>query len=163
NLQREWELALPEQDFARLASEPIMANHWIAASTFTKETLVENGIDPNRVHIVPYGVQHERFQPRADGAEGRLKLLFVGSLTQRKGIRYLLEALKLLDTRQVEATVCGWAAQDLTLFHGFENTVKLRLSASHAELAEAYASSDLFVFPSLAEGFGHVLLEAMAA
>jgi glycosyltransferase involved in cell wall biosynthesis len=163
NLQREWELALPEEDFARLAAEPIMAGHWIAASSFTKETLVENGIDPKRVHIVPYGVRPERFQSRAGGAEGRLKLLFVGNLTQRKGIRYLLEALRLLDTRQVEATVYGWAGHDMSLFHGFEDAVNLRLSASQAELAQAYASSDLFVFPSLAEGFGHVLLEAMAA
>ncbi|HLK62889.1 MAG TPA: glycosyltransferase family 4 protein [Bryobacteraceae bacterium] len=162
-LQREWELALPEQDFARLAAEPHMADHWIAASSFTRDTLVEHGIDAGRVHIVPYGVRPERFQKTGARAQGRLKLLFVGSITQRKGIRYLLEALRLLDTRQVEVTVCGWAVDDLMLFRGFEDVVKVCPSASAVELSEAYASSDLFVFPSLAEGFGHVLLEAMAA
>lgn len=163
-LEREWELALPDDDFARLAEEPKMAGHWIAASSFTKSTLVENGIDPQRVHIVPYGVRRERFEARNTRTESlRLKLLFVGSITQRKGVRYLLDALRLLDTRHVEATVCGWAVDDLSLFRGYEQVVTLRPSASPAELAELYRSADLFVFPSLAEGFGHVLLEAMAA
>ncbi|MEI9973828.1 MAG: glycosyltransferase family 4 protein [Ignavibacteriota bacterium] len=163
-LQREWELALPDEDFLRLATEPEMAGHWIVASSFTKRTLVENGIDPQRVHIVPYGVHDERFQSRPPRAESRrLKLLFVGSITQRKGIRYLLDALRMLDRTRVEVTVCGWAVDDLRLFRGYEDVVTLRPSASPAVLAEAYGAADLFVFPSLAEGFGHVLLEAMAA
>jgi glycosyltransferase involved in cell wall biosynthesis len=163
-LEREWELALPEEDFARLAEEPAMAGNWIVASRFTKQTLVENGIDGSRVRIVPYGVDTARFEaPAAKIAGPRLKLLFVGSITQRKGIRYLLQALDLLDTRHVELTICGWAVDDLRLFRGYEGTVTLRPGATAAELAQAYGSADLFVFPSLAEGFGHVLLEAMAS
>ena len=164
-LLKEWELALPEAEFARLEQEPSMAQHWIAASSYTRQTLADHGIPPDRVHVVPYGVDAERFaggRPARSGA-GKLKLLFVGSINQRKGIKYLLEALDLLDDPQIELTVCGWAVDGLQLFRGYEDRVVLRPSASAAELLEAYRSADLFVFPSLAEGFGQVLLEAMAA
>lgn len=163
-LRKEWELALPEADFARLQQEPSMAQHWIAASSYTRQTLAENGIPTERIHIVPYGVDAERFAgatPRSQN--GKLKLLFVGTISQRKGIQYLLEALDLLGTRHIELTVCGWAVDDLQLFRGYQDRVTLRPSASASELLQAYRSADLFVFPSLAEGFGHVLLEAMAA
>jgi glycosyltransferase involved in cell wall biosynthesis len=168
-LEREWELALPEEDFARLAAEPAMASEWIVASSYTRQSLTENGIDGRRIHVVPYGVDAGRFEPPPAKITGeRLKVLFVGSITQRKGIRYLLKALDLLgaralNSRHVEVTVCGWAVDDLRLFKDYEGVVTVRPNASAADLAEAYRSADLFVFPSLAEGFGHVLLEAMAS
>ena len=63
SLNREWELALPETDFQALVQESRMADHWICASSFTKQTLVENGAAAERIHVVPYGVDLERFQP----------------------------------------------------------------------------------------------------
>jgi glycosyltransferase involved in cell wall biosynthesis len=51
---------------------------------------------------------------------------------------------------------------DLRLFEPLGSRVRIRPSVSDSELLEAYRSSDLLVFPSVAEGFGHVLLEAMA-
>lgn len=163
-LLKEWELALPEEDFARLAAEPAMAQHWIAASSYTRQTLAEHGIPAERVHTAPYGVDAERFAGRAaGGGGGKLKLLFVGSISQRKGIKYLLEALDLLQDPGIELTVCGWAVDDLALFRGYEGRVTVRPSVNNDELLEAYRAADLFVFPSLAEGFGQVLLEAMAA
>jgi glycosyltransferase involved in cell wall biosynthesis len=58
--------------------------------------------------------------------------------------------------------ICGRVLDDLKLFEPYRDRVTIRPSVSHAELAAAYQSADLFVFPSVAEGFGHVLLEAMA-
>jgi glycosyltransferase involved in cell wall biosynthesis len=166
SLRKEWELALPEQDFERLAQEPGMAETLIVASDFSKQTLIENGIGRERIHVVPYGVDLEKFHPaphRKRSAPGSpLKLLFVGQINQRKGIKYLLEALKLLPGSAVELTICGRVIDDLQLFRDLGDQVKVRGSVSFAKLLEAYQTCDLFVFPSLAEGFGHVLLEAMA-
>ena len=71
---------LPETDFERLVAETKMAGAWLAASAFTKSTLVENGIPAERIHVVPYGVNLERFHPRRVRLQstGPLKLLFVG-------------------------------------------------------------------------------------
>ena len=166
SLAKEWELALPPKDFEKLAEETQMADCWIVASSFSRRTLVENGIGSARIHVAPYGVDLERFHPapgeRAVSGGKPLRLLFVGTINQRKGVRYLIEALRLLGDRPVELVVCGRAVDDLSLFRSLGGRVRVRPSVGNAQLVAEYQSADLFVFPSLAEGFGHVLLEAMA-
>jgi len=166
SLKKEWELALPEQDFKRLANEAALAQHWIAASSFTRATLAQNGIDPSRIHVVPYGVDSRHFRPPSQRKLDRsrpLRLLFVGTINQRKGIKYLLQALELLPGLPLEVTVCGRPVDDLALFRQFADRVRIRPSVSASELLECYQEAELFVFPSVAEGFGQVLLEAMAS
>ena len=168
SLGKEWELALPPSDYRKLVEEVTMAEHWLAASTFTRATLTENGVDPARVHVIPYGVHLDRFTPGPEWPDkGRakrpLRLLFVGTINQRKGISYLMEAVRAFPADQVELLVCGRAVDDLALFEGLSPQVRVRVSVSSAELRKAYQWADLFVFPSIAEGFGHVLLEAMAS
>ncbi|MGH9629447.1 MAG: glycosyltransferase family 4 protein [Bryobacteraceae bacterium] len=165
SLLKEWELALPESDFRKLVEETGMAQHWIVASSFTRATLIDNGAPEERVFVAPYGINLERFRVKQNSEwhnSGTLKLLFVGTINQRKGIRYLLEALDLVKTKQVQLVVCGRVVDDLEIFKAYAGRVDIRPSVSRNELIAAYHECDLFIFPSLAEGFGHVLLEAMA-
>jgi glycosyltransferase involved in cell wall biosynthesis len=164
SLQKEWELALPEQQFDMLCEETQMAHNWIVASSFTRQTLIENGAPAERIHVAPYGVELERFQPTytRPGEQGPLRILFAGTINQRKGIAYLLDALRLLNTKQIQFAIRGRAADDLALLRSSAPDVDIRLNVSNAELIEAYQTSDFFVFPSVAEGFGHVILEALA-
>ena len=166
SLRQEWELSLPEDDFMRLVQETTMPTHILAASTFTKTTLVENGTDAADVSVIPYGVDCERFSPApaaARSASAPLRLLFVGRINQRKGVKYLLEAMRLLATKNVHLTVCGRVVDGLDLFKPFASQVDIRPSVSNEELIRAYQEADLFVFPSVAEGFGQVLLESLAS
>lgn len=165
SLQKEWELALAEEDFQRMCEEASMADEWIAASSFTRRTLIENGADPNRVHVATYGVNLVRFHPgeRTRGGDGPLRILFVGTVNQRKGIKYLLEAVCELGTRQIELVIRGRAVDDLSLVRRMAPNANIRLSVSHEDLLSAYQTCDLFVFPSIGEGFGHVLLESLAS
>ncbi len=166
SLEQEWELSLPEEDFQHLVRETAMAADFLCASSFTRATLIENGAPAERIRVVPYGVDSTRFRPdpeRSHSAAGKLRLLFVGRINQRKGIKYLLEALRLLNTREVELTVCGRVVDGLELFRPFADRVRVRPSVSAAELVSAYQRADLFVFPSVAEGFGQVLLEALSS
>jgi glycosyltransferase involved in cell wall biosynthesis len=164
SLGKEWELALPEQDFTRLVEEPQLAAHILAASSFTRDTLVENGTPADRITVVPYGVDCARFSPSPHPrqADKILRLLFVGRINQRKGIKYLLEALRLLDRRDVHLSVCGRVVDSLDLFKPFAGQVDVQPDVTHEALVAAYRQADLFVFPSVAEGFGQVLLEALA-
>jgi len=165
SLRQEWELSLPEEDFQHLVRESTMAAHILVASSFTKETLVENGSPRSSIRVVPYGVDTDRFSPdsrRRSPSGSKLRLLFVGRINQRKGIKYLLEALRLLHSGDVQLTVCGRVVDGLELFRSFAGQVEVRPSVSAAELVAAYQSADMFVFPSVAEGFGQVLLEALS-
>ena len=165
SLDKEWELALPEPDFNRLVEEVAMAQHWIVASHFTKKTLMDAGIPGERIGVVPYGVELSAFTWKKDSYSSRrpLRLLFVGTLGQRKGIKYLVQALELLPPGSVELTVCGRAVDDMAIFRESRVAIKLCPSISAEGLLNAYRAADVFVFPSLAEGFAHVLLEAMAS
>lgn len=164
SLSREWELALPEPDFARLAAEPHMADHWLVASSFTRNTLCEAGIPTARIHVLPYGTDIQRFSPAPGGnrwRSGPLRLLFVGTAGQRKGINYLLNALDGLPAGKVELTVCG-RVEESALLRDRRRSIRVRGFVSDKELVDVYRTAHVFVLPSLAEGFGHVLLEAMA-
>ena len=164
SLLQEWELALEPEDFDHLVQETRMAARFLVASTFTRDSLIENGAAASTITVIPYGVDLHRFHPAAQppSTAGKLKLLFVGRINQRKGIKYLLEALRLLETQEVELTICGRVLDDLALFDAFAGQVKIRPSVSAEELVQAYQAADLFVFPSVAEGFAQVLLESLA-
>ncbi len=170
SLRQEWELALPEDDFQHLVEEPRLAARFLCASSFTRGSLIENGADPSAIRVVPYGVDADRFRPdpgRRSAPGAKLRLLFVGRINQRKGIKYLLEALRLLRTEEVHLTVCGRVIDGLDLFRPFASQtgvqIDVRPSVSATDLVAAYQSADLFVFPSVAEGFGQVLLESLAS
>ena len=166
SLQQEWELALPEQDFEHLVAETRMASRFLAASSFTRSSLLENGASPDAISVVPYGVDLERFHPAPEpsaAAQNRpLQLLFVGRINQRKGVKYLLESLKNFSPRDVRLTVCGRVVDSLSLFRASGLEIDLRPFVSGDDLVRAYQSADLFVFPSVAEGFAQVLLESLA-
>ena len=166
SLEQEWELSLPDKDFQHLVLEPTLAAKILVASSFTKATLVENGIPSGRIDVIPYGVDTIRFYPAPQHRAvpgSSLRLLFVGRINQRKGIKYLLEALRLLNDPNIHLTVCGRVVDGLELFKPFASQVAIRPSVSIPELVRAYQSADLFVFPSVAEGFGQVLLESLAS
>jgi len=165
SLSKEWELALTDEDFRHLVDESASADYWIAASHFTKQTLIDAGIPRDRIAVIPYGVEAAKYATRkVTRAKSRpIQLLFVGTLGQRKGIKYLLQAMEMLPKDSVELTLCGRAIDDLALFHKCSSRLRLRPSISAEGLREAYSTADVFVFPSLAEGFAHVLLEAMAS
>jgi len=165
SLDKEWELALPTEDFNRLVHECDMAQQWLVASTFSKRTLVESGLPSENIHVIPYGTDLDRFRPHGrERSTGRpLQLLFVGSLGQRKGITYLLDAVASLPPGSVELTMCGRPVDDMRLLAESKAPLRVLPSISAEGLVAAYQEADVFVFPSLAEGFGHVLLEAMAS
>jgi glycosyltransferase involved in cell wall biosynthesis len=164
SLEKEWELALPEHEFQSLVQESSMPDYWIVASSFTKKTLIENGAPAERIYVIPYGTDLGHFKPeRANASVKRpLRLVFIGTVCQRKGVKYLVDALESLPAGAAELTICGRLIDDAATLLMSRPSIHLRAFVSSEELLHEFQSSDVFVFPSLAEGFGHVLLEAMA-
>lgn len=140
-----------------------LADHIFVASTFTAKTLKSFTGDLAPVHIIPYG-----FPPVAEQREyvpvlnRRLKILFVGGLSQRKGISYLFKATEELKDI-VELTIVGQKPhRDCQILN--ENLAKYTWipQMSHPEILQLMRKQDVLIFPSLFEGFGLVVTEAMS-
>lgn len=165
SLVAEMELSIGSGAFNRLASEAGFATGCIAASSHTARTLVENGVDKSRIRVVPYGVCHENFPQRSQApiATQPFVVIFVGSLVQRKGLKYLLDAIRLLGSKQIRLKLRGRGVCDERLLKSYSDLdLDIVLGASQTKIVEDLHASDLFALPSLEEGFAHVLLEAMS-
>mgnify|MGYP005846986187 CR=1 FL=1 len=165
SLEAEVELSATEREFEALASEPHLANGWVAASSFTARTLAEHGIPLDQIQITPYGVEVEHFPARLapPAADSPFTVIFVGSMIQRKGLSYLLDAVRMLGTRQVRVLLCGRGFIDRALIGQYSDiTVEVKVGLPRAELVRQIQASDVLVLPSLVEGFAHVILETMS-
>jgi glycosyltransferase involved in cell wall biosynthesis len=143
----------------------------VATSPATKQLLVRDfGVEEARITVAVPGVDPA---PRATGgpAEGPLQLLAVGAIVPRKGYGVLVEALATLRDRDWHLTLVGApdrspeAARDLSAAiatAGLEDRILLAGAVDDTTLAAAYDGADLFVMPSLFEGYGMVLTEALA-
>jgi glycosyltransferase involved in cell wall biosynthesis len=165
SLLREEELRASTAEFESLAAEPHLANGWLVASTFTRKTLVEHGIPEAAIRVVPYGIDGSLFPLRGvERRRGNLRVVFLGSLIQRKGLSYLLDAVRKLSSHNVEVILCGRGRPDEALLRYYHDVrVSVRLDMTRKDVVAELHASDVFVFPSLAEGFAHVILQAMAA
>jgi glycosyltransferase involved in cell wall biosynthesis len=143
-----------------------------ANSSFTQKLILE--LDNVPVTVIPYGLTIEAKPPLPLLPDAVPQILFVGRLDERKGLKYLLEALPLvLQEQAVRLRIVGrgiledeikfqCAAMGLNTFVDFLGFV------SKEELADEYAACSLFVLPAIVdskgdtEGLGIVLIEALA-
>ena len=137
----------------------------IAVSAFTKSQVVSLlGVEPSKVHVVHHGIR--RLDLPAVAREP--VILSVGAIQKRKNIARLVEAFETVDPawRLVLAGSCGYGATEIRA-RIEKSPARGRISVpgyvSPAELAAWYARAQIFAFPSLDEGFGMPVLEAMAA
>jgi glycosyltransferase involved in cell wall biosynthesis len=137
----------------------------IAVSAFTKSQVVSLlGVEPGKVHVVHHGIR--RLDLPAVAREP--VILSVGAIQKRKNIARLVEAFETVDPawRLVLAGSCGYGATEIRA-RIEKSPARGRISVpgyvSPAELAAWYARAQIFAFPSLDEGFGMPVLEAMAA
>jgi glycosyltransferase involved in cell wall biosynthesis len=126
------------------------------------------GAPPERLEIIPIGINVEAFRPGTEPREPLL--LFVGSLIERKGVRVLLEAaaqvFQQLPTYRLAIVGEGplrAAVEQQAQASGIASQVEFVGPQTQAEVSGWMRRARLFVLPSLEEAFGVVLLEAMAS
>lgn len=154
------------------------ADKLIAVSNYTARSVIEEyGIQPTKISVIPNAVDINIFNPDIDGTEFRKKLnigsekviLFVGRLDFQKGIEYLISAFSkiILDFPEVKLIVVGDGplknhVRAVISKYNLSGSIFLLGRVDVKDLPDIYAACDLFVVPSLMEGFGIVYLEAMA-
>jgi glycosyltransferase involved in cell wall biosynthesis len=161
---------VPEAYFSRREQEWAMADRVVVNSAFCKQALVRQGVAAEKVFIVPLCYEADQAPtPRSElrtlnssPSTPPLRVLFLGQVILRKGIQYLMEAARKLVNENIHFDVVGpigisddaraSAPRNLT-FHG---------RTSRAEATQWYARADVFVLPTLSDGFAITQLEAMA-
>jgi glycosyltransferase involved in cell wall biosynthesis len=125
--------------------------------------------DPGRLWYVPNGVEEKFFLKREYAEKTLLRLLYVGTWLDRKGIYYLVDAFRMLIRRNlaVELTVAGCVSSEADVKAFFSPEVRNRIRVlpfvNREDMPDVYAEHDIFLLPSLMEGMPLSLLEAMAA
>jgi len=128
---------------------------------------------PGDYRIIPHGVDLDRFSeeilPIEDFCDGKLNILFVSRLEERKGIRYLLKAFKKVKEEIPQSRLIIVGPGNERRYNDWVQAVKLKDVVfvgytSYADLPRYYRTADIFCIPAVGrESFGIVLLEAMAA
>lgn len=164
----DFEDVLDEKDIADIKRALAMCDRIICASGVTRRS-VEEGTDFEApFDVIPYGsklLEHSDVDPRQFwGNEKRIRLLTVCQLTQRKGMHWVFEALKRLPSEisdRFEHVIVSHVGDPAIADMAPSGTRTLQ-RLTEAELSALMASADLFLMPSVIEGFGLVYVEAMS-
>lgn len=140
-----------------------LADLVLVPSPFVRDDLLRRGVHPDRLVLLPYGVDLERFVPcERNNHTGSVRILYVGQVGYRKGLPYIVAALGRLGMNLSSLRVVGPVVHQSRILERRLQGVNYIGVVRHQELTTQYHEADIFVLPSLAEGMALVVLEAMA-
>ncbi len=169
-----------------------LADLILAGSKFVVDGLKTCGVVEEKCRVVPYGVPLEQFHPPTSSSligdvpipvpsslmgdvpsggeqQGRkpinrpLRVLFIGEVGLRKGVPYLLEALRMLNTKNIEARLIGKISIAEEIVKRYQKYATFYGTIPRNQIKEHYAWADVFVLPSICEGSATVTYEALAS
>ena len=149
--------------FQYIFLKPILKSVWknagvvIANSEGLKNLALKTMNIP--IKVIYNGIDTKEFKPKFSKNK-KLKILCVSRLIQRKGIEYLINAVKNLD---VELTIIGKGTQESYLKSIASKNIEFLGYIPHENIEKYYQDADIFVLPSLNEGMSNTVLEAMAS
>jgi glycosyltransferase involved in cell wall biosynthesis len=138
------------------------ADYICIPSLFSKRTFLEKGVAENKILHIPYGVDLTNFRqiPKKDNV---FRIIFVGKSCLRKGVHYLIQAFSDLKLKNAELILVGPVADDIKqFFKKYSGQFKYVGHVPQNELYKYYSQSSVFVLPSIEDGFGMVIIQAMA-
>lgn len=147
----------------RCRQEALEADHVLVPSDYVRDTLIARGTRAERIQVLPYGVDTSRFQPLPRGERRGFRILFVGTLSQRKGIKYLLEAVKRLRLPEAQLLLVGRQIGNPAALAPYAAQFRHVPHVPYHEVHRLFADADVFVYPSLHEGSAFATYEAMAS
>jgi len=148
----------------RKDAELDLADVVVCPSEFVRSSLPANSLAQKKVLVVPFGspAVHSSLRVGQKQTGGRLKVLFAGSMSQRKGLADLFAAMRLLDSTRIELHVMGKPLVPLAFYQSQFPDFTHHPPRSHAGVLNLMRQCDVLVLPSIAEGRALVQQEAMA-
>ncbi len=151
---------------AREESEYAESDIITVPSIFAYRSFIEQGIGAEKLRLLPYGVNVSRFQPVAKPLEDQFDILYVGAMSLQKGIQYLVQAYQKLSHPNKSLTFVGTPSPELMALLQARNLwpadIKVLGHMPQTELKNSMSRSHVLVLPSVQDGFGMVMAQAMA-
>jgi hypothetical protein len=157
----------PAKYWTSWREECSLADRIVVNSAWSLKALVSEGVPENKLRVVPLAYEAPRTifskdYPSAFSLQRPLRVLFLGQINLRKGVGPLLEAIRLLRREPVEFTFVGSVQMPIPQDLRNEPRIHWVGAVPHERAREFYRGADLFMFPTLSDGFGLTQLEAQA-
>ncbi len=149
-----------------------LADAVIVLTPRSARVMLDAGVDAERLHVIPSGVEQRLFDGADDGdalaGVPHPRVVFVGRLAQQKGVTHLVDAAARLRTPGVSVTLVGDGPDRAALERqaaglGVADRVRFLGFRAHDEVPAVLAATDVLVLPSVYEELGSVLLEGLQA
>jgi glycosyltransferase involved in cell wall biosynthesis len=166
----DWEMTMgggisdSQAKLERKTGELELAEMIICPSEFVAGSLPESARTKKKIIIAPFGSPPSGSQQNYERATtgGKLRVLFAGSMSQRKGLADLFAAIRLLKRSDVELVVMGMTQAPMEFYRTQLNQFTYEFGRSHAEVLKLMHTCDVFCLPSIVEGRALVMQEAMS-
>jgi alpha-maltose-1-phosphate synthase len=154
----------PENEIAAERREHELADKIMAPSSFVAATLVENGVDKEKIVVNPFGTDTSVFYPPNEFrcCDQELHFLFVGGISPRKGIPDLIEAWQLANLENARLTIVGGGVVPSKCKDKCPKTISWVGKKSRQDVASLMRRCNALIFPSHFEGLAQVQVEALA-
>lgn len=141
------------------------ADYFLVPSQIVKKSLEFSGANSEKIKVIPYGVDTSKFKfIKKKNVNKPLHLIYVGQISFRKGLHHLLKVISEYAPDRVKLTVAGAYTADSVFVKEYGNKENIEFVGfvTRDVLAKKYQESDAFIFPTLGEGYGLVVLEALS-
>lgn len=151
-----------DEKLARKSRELDLADTVICPSAFVLDSLPEPARLAKKCIIAPFGSPQVNASQSSSPPGGRLRFLFAGALTQRKGLADLFAAMKLVRSKEAELVVMGSSILSMAFYRKEFASFVYEPPRPHAGVLQLMRSCHVLVLPSIVEGRALVQQEAMA-
>jgi glycosyltransferase involved in cell wall biosynthesis len=148
----------------RKLQEYELANFILVLSSFARQTLIKQGVESSKIHLVNLGFDPCKFIPKINYSYihgSPLRIIYTGIITKRKGVHLISNVANRLQHLSIEWVFVGSKDDAFDCINGLPNSRYIPY-LQHDKLVKELHGSDIFVLPSYLDSWGMVVIEAMA-
>jgi hypothetical protein len=153
---------IPDLYFDRLSAEWKRASMIVVNSEWSRAGLIDQGVPPEKLRILPLAYDAPVLPSGVETRSRVRTVLWLGQVVLRKGIQYLIAAARFLPAERLRFVIAGPLGISADAVKSAPSCMSFIGPITRDRASELYQSADLFVFPTLSDGFGVTQLEAMA-
>src|ERR1043165_7913730 len=159
----------PKEYWDNWRREWALADRIVVNSNWSRDALLAEGVPAEKISVIPLAYESssdarsfQRLHPDAFSVERPMRVLFLGQITSRKGVRQLLDAVQLLSGEPVEFWFVGPTQISVPQELRLHPQCRWFGAAARGAVDSYYRDADVFILPTLSDGFGLTQLEAQS-